>query len=349
MTRTILVTGASRYVGARIVAALARQPAVSHVVAVDVVPAAEDLVPNLASAEFVRADIRNPSIAKVIERSGADTIVHAGVHATPTGSGGRGALKEVNVIGTMQLLAACQKASAVRRLVVKSSTSVYGSSSRDPAVFTEEMPTRAVPRSGYAKDAYEVEAYVRGFARRRSDIEVCTLRFANALGPVVRTPTTDYFALAAPPVPLGFDARLQFIHEDDLVEIITRAALGTITGVVNAAGDGVLTLRQALRRAGRIPVPVPTPASGLVTRVVRGLGLTDFSVEQLAYFAHGRVVDCRRLHDELDYRPAHTTPDTFAEFVAARCQHGPVPAERVDSMSRALRAALAGSDQATHG
>ena len=37
-------------------------------------------------------------------------------------------MKEINVIGTMQLLAACQKAPAVRKLVVKSTTAIYGSS-----------------------------------------------------------------------------------------------------------------------------------------------------------------------------------------------------------------------------
>ena len=52
-------------------------------------------------------------------------------------------MKELNVIGTMQLLAACQKAPAVRHLVVKSTSTVYGASSRDPAMFTEDMEPRA--------------------------------------------------------------------------------------------------------------------------------------------------------------------------------------------------------------
>ena len=35
-------------------------------------------------------------------------------------------MKEINVIGTMQLLAACQKSASLRRLVVKSTAAVYG-------------------------------------------------------------------------------------------------------------------------------------------------------------------------------------------------------------------------------
>ena len=92
-------------------------------------------------------------------------------------------MKELNVIGTMQLLAACQQAPDLRKLVVKSSAAVYGASNRDPAMFTEGMNAKRQPTSGFAKDVTEVESYVRGFARRRPDVDVTTLRMANVIGP----------------------------------------------------------------------------------------------------------------------------------------------------------------------
>ena len=115
------------------------------------------------------------------------------VIATPGSAGGRGTMKELNVIGTMQLLAACQRAATVRHLVVKSTSTVYGASSRDPAMFTEDMEPRRQPRSGYAKDVAEIEGYVRGFARRRPDVLVTTLRLANVIGAHVTSPMTSYF------------------------------------------------------------------------------------------------------------------------------------------------------------
>ena len=102
-------------------------------------------------------------------------------------------MKEHNVIGTMQLLGACQRSATVRRVVVRSTTAVYGSSPRDPAVFTEELEPHDSPSHGYAKDAVEVEGYVRGFARRRPDMTVSLLRFANFMGPGVDSPLTRYF------------------------------------------------------------------------------------------------------------------------------------------------------------
>jgi UDP-glucose 4-epimerase len=101
-------------------------------------------------------------IAGVIAAESVDTVVHLGVIATPRGDGGRASMKEINVIGTMQLLAACQKSAGVKLLVVKSSAGVYGSAAKDPAIFSEDMEPRRMPRSGFGKDSVEVEGYVRG-------------------------------------------------------------------------------------------------------------------------------------------------------------------------------------------
>src|SRR6185436_4787242 len=207
MADVVLVTGVSGYLGGRFARLLTAQPGVRRVVGIDVIPPPHDI----GGAEFVRADIRNPMIAKIITQAEVDTVVHMNVIATPLSAGGRTSQKEINVIGTMQLLAACQKATSIRRLVVKSSAAVYGSSPRDPAMFTEDMGPKALPRAGFGKDSVEVEGYVRGFSRRRPDTEITMLRFANILGPGIRTSLTDYFSLPIVPIPFGYDARLQFV------------------------------------------------------------------------------------------------------------------------------------------
>ena len=137
---------------------------------------------DIGGAEFVRADIRNPIIARVINAAEVDTVVHMGVIATPVQAGGRMSMKEINVIGTMQLLAACQKSPSVRKLVVKSSTSIYGAGPKDPAMFTGDGAKHTQVRVG-RRIPSRVESYVRRFARRRPDVSVTTLRFANFLGP----------------------------------------------------------------------------------------------------------------------------------------------------------------------
>ena len=179
MGQVVLVTGVAGDLGRRFAAQLSKSSAVERVIGIDTVPPRGDL----GQADFVRADIRNPVIAKVIVRERVDTVVHTSVNATPAAAGGRTSMKELNVIGTMQLLAACQQAPDVRKLVLKSSAAVYGASNRDPAMFTEGMNAKRLATSGFAKDITEVESYTRGFARRRPDVAVTTLRIANVIGP----------------------------------------------------------------------------------------------------------------------------------------------------------------------
>ncbi|MER7081436.1 UDP-glucose 4-epimerase [Saccharopolyspora kobensis] len=313
----VLVTGVSRFLGGHLAARLAANPAIGRVLGVDTVQPGRDLLRRMGRTEFVRADIRNPLIGKVIANAGVDTVVHAAVNTHP-GPGGRAAVKEMNVIGTMQLLAACQQSPQVRKLVVRSTCAVYGSSSRDPAVFTEDMEPKDLPSSGYAKDAVEIEGYVRGFGRRRPDVDITTLRFSNLIGPRIDAMLTRYFALPVVPTVLGFDARLQLLHSEDALAVLERATLAERPGIFNVAGDGVLMLSQAIRRAGRIALPLPGPAVLPVTQFFRGARLVDFSSEQLRYLNFGRVLDTTRLREQFGFTPRWTTQQAFDDFVSGR-------------------------------
>ena len=214
----------------------------------------------------------------------------------------------------MQLLAACQRAPGLERLVVRSSSRVYGSSSRDPAMFTEDMSAKRLPRSGYAKDVLEVEGYVRGFARRRPDVAVTILRAANTVGPTVSSPLTDYFRLPVVPTVLGYDARLQVLHERDLLDVLQHATLSGVHGTFNVAGDGVLMLSQALRRLGRPSVPLPAFTLTAAGTLSRQAGVRRLQRELTGFLTFGRGLDTSRMHDVLGFRPTYTTAAALADF-----------------------------------
>jgi len=225
--------------------------------------------------------------------------------------------KEMNVLGTMQLLAACQRSESVRNLIVRSTGAVYGASSRDPAIFTEDMSARSVPSSGPGRDAIDIEAYVRGFGRRRPDVRIAVPRFAEIVGPTVVTPLTRYFSLSpAVPMVLGRDARLQFVHEQDAIGLLEHLALGSFAGTVNAAGDGTITLAQAIHRAGRIPLPVPSIGLDPLSRVMRTLHVGGFSPGQVKVLSAGRVMDTTRLRERVGFTPTFTTMQAFDDFAA---------------------------------
>ncbi len=338
----VLVTGVSRHLGGRVAARLAADPRIERVIGVDTTPPTGEVADIIGRTEFVRADIRNPLIAKVIATAGVDTVVHMNVVAEPGNAGGRTSMKEFNVIGTMQMLAACQKAPSVRKLVVRSTTAVYGSSPRDPAMFTEDIEAKGPPRGGYAKDAVEVEGYVRGFARRRPDVTVTMLRFANFLSPRIETPLTRYFAMPMMPTVLGFDPRLQFLHVQDGLDALQQASLEDHHGTFNVAGPGVLLLSQAIRRAGRIGMPVPQAALGPLGALIRGTGAADFSPEQLNFLAHGRVVDIGKLERTFGWTPHYSTVEAFDDFVRGRNLSSLLSPENVKLAERAVLARVTG-------
>ncbi|MEV0613917.1 NAD-dependent epimerase/dehydratase family protein [Nonomuraea sp. NPDC050404] len=324
MTHTVLVTGVSRHIGARVASVLAADPDISRVIGVDTVPPpslTREGGISLGRTEFVRVDLRSPDIAQVIAAADIDTVVHMSLVSAPPRSGGRAAMKEHNVIGTMQLLGACQRSATVRRVVVRSTTAVYGSSPRDPAVFTEDLEPHEGPIHGYAKDAAEVEGYVRGFARRRPDVTVSLLRFANFMGPGVDSPLTRYFTQPVLPSVFGFDPRLQFVHEDDAVEVLRRMATEDHPGTYNVAGAGVLLLSQCARRAGRPSLPLFSPAFKVLGGAVRRFGLVEYSPEQVRLMSHGRAVDSSRLEAELGWKPKFTTGAAFDDFLRSRHLH----------------------------
>ncbi len=334
--RVVMVTGASRFFGGNVVCRLAQRSDIERIVAVDVVSPAPELRRKMGRAEFVRADIRNPLIRKVIGRYGVDTVVHTAILSQPRAGGGRAAMKDMNVLGAMQLFAACQKTPTMRRVVLRSSSAVYGGSARDPVKFTEEMSARVPPRGWFARDVIEIEGYLRGLARRRSDIATLTLRLAPVVGPGLAARAAEYLRSPLTPTVLGRDARLQFLHEEDAVSALVHAVFHGPGGTYNIAGDGALALSQAVRRSGRVPLPVPWTMFRTVGRTLMGPVMRDFSVEQLEYFHFGCGLDTTRMRVELGFAPRWTTVQAFDDLIGGAALRPVIDPAWIDVAERKL-------------
>lgn len=311
MGRVVLVTGLSRDLAsrfARLLADLGETAGIDKVVGIDVVPPEGDL----GGVKFVRADIRTPVVGKVMAVEEVDTVVHLGFGPAQRGRGA--GAKEINVIGTMQLLAACQRAPQVQKFIFGSSTAFYGTSSRDPAMFTESSSAKGGVKTGFPKDVVEVEAYVRGFARRRPDILITTLRSAQVLHHELESPLGSYFENPVLPAAIGYDPRLQFLHLDDALNIMREAVLHNRPGTFNVAGDGVILLSQASRRLGRPVVPLlPFGFGAAARRMIRVMG-SDIPPDLHRLLTYGRVVDTSALRDIFGYQLTRSTEETFDEY-----------------------------------
>jgi UDP-glucose 4-epimerase len=290
--RRILITGLSTYWGGRLAQSLEQDPGVEAIIGVDRRPPKVEL----ERAEYVRVADSQSLIRRIVHAAEIDTVVDTRLVVDSIITTPRRA-HENNVIGTMNVLAACGGPDTpVRRVVFKSSAHYYGAEQDDPAFFTEDMTRPHPARTPIERDIVEAESAVREFAIAHPQITVCVLRFTNGLGPDLRTSLAGLFALPVVPAILGFDPRLGFIHEDDMAACLDHAVRHDLPGgVYNGAADGVLSLSEIAGLLGKPFAPVLPPwGTGLAAGAAKRIGV-PLSPELLNLLRFGRGLDNRRL------------------------------------------------------
>jgi UDP-glucose 4-epimerase len=308
----VLITGVSTYWGGRLAQTLESDSQVETIIGVS----PDDPSCPLERTEYVRVGLHHRLLRRIVQAAEIDTVIDTRLVVDSRSAPPRVA-HEANVIGTMNILAACGGPdSPVRKVVFKSSAHYYGCERDDPAFFTEGMRRPHPPRTRLESDIVEAEKAVDGFAERNPEVTVSVLRFCNALGPDQRTTHTALFSLPAIPSILGFDPRYQFIHEDDLVGVLRHAAENELPGVYNAAADGVLALSEVASLLGRPLAPILPPwGTSLAAAALRptGIRLPEEVLNQLRY---GRGQDNRKLKGA-GYNFAYTSREAVLKHAEA--------------------------------
>jgi UDP-glucose 4-epimerase len=166
-------------------------------------------------------------------------------------------------------------------------------------------------------------------------VTATVLRFAPFISSTAETSLTRYFAQPVVPTVFGRDARLQFVHVDDALEILHRSVTEDHPGTFNVAGAGVLALSQAVRRAGRLSVPLPEGTLSTVAAFARNMGVGQIGLDQIDLFVHGRVVDTTRLVEEFGFTPRDTAT-AFDDFIKGHANGSSLTADRLAAAERAI-------------
>ena len=308
-TKRVLITGLSSYWGGRLAQALEGFEQIEAIIGVD----SDEPTRELERTEYVKASTQHSLLQRIVRAAEIDTVIDARLIVNSIVAPPRAA-HENNVIGTMNILAACSGAdSPVRKFIFKSSANYYGSEQDDPAFFTERMRRSHAPHTMLERDIVEAEDAVADYSEKHPQVTVTVLRCANVLGPDVDTTFTRMFALPLVPMVLGFDPRLQFVHEDDIVHALEHAAFHVVPGVYNVAADGVLALSEAIGLLGKRPLPVLPPfGTGLIAGPLRRLGFR-IPDEALNLLRFGRGLDNRRLK-ATGFEYAYTTRETMIKL-----------------------------------
>jgi len=311
-SRRILITGVSSHWGGRLAEELEHDPEVETIIGVD--PA--EPTRELERTEYVRVGAQHALLRRIVLAAEIDTVIDTRLITDSAAASPRD-VHENNVIGTMNILAACsgggRDPNPVRKVIFKSSAHYYGAERDDPAFFTEGMQRPHAPATRIERDIVEAERAVRSFGARNAGISVSVLRFVNALGPGIRSSHTSLFSLPIVPCILGFDPRYQFIHEEDIVGVLAHAVREDLDGIYNAAGDGVLALSEVGGLLGKPLVPILPPwGTRLAAMPLRRVGLRvpDEVLNQLRF---GRGVDNRKLKAS-GYRLRFTSREAVARL-----------------------------------
>jgi UDP-glucose 4-epimerase len=311
MGQRVLITGINTFWGSRLAQAIERDPDVETIVGLGT----REPTVKLERTEYVRADESYSILARIVKATQVDTIMHTFLIVDSTHMSGR-ALHEINVIGTMNLLAAAgAPGSSVRHLVVKSSTLVYGAHYTDPYWFREETPRSRPPRTRVERSLVEVEDYLRDFSEDNPHVTVTLLRFSNVLGTDIVTPMAKALQLPVVPSIFGYDPRLQYVEEDDVVRCLEFVMRNQVPGIYNVAGDGLVPWSEIAHICGKRTFPMPPVGTGLAAAPLRRLGV-DLPPELLDLLRWGRGADNRRLK-RAGFRYRYTTAGAVESFAEA--------------------------------
>ncbi len=267
---------------------------------------------------FHRVDLTEPTadsrLAEVLERERVDALVHTAFRNEPTPD-----LEmdhELETIGSLHVMNACA-AAKVKRLVVASSTMLYGPWPDNPNFLTEAHPLRGHPDAHCVRNRVEAEQLLADWMRRHADTEVTVLRPCWMLGPSYWDPVVRYFALPVVPKLMGYDPLMQFVHEEDCLHAFERATLSPHPGVYNVVGRGVLPLSTILRLAGKRVLSLP---SALLFRMAYYPSQGQSGDPPAAFYDYLRylwVADGERGWEAFG-EPVYSTKEAWISFVSAR-------------------------------
>lgn len=312
----VLVTGAAGYVGRLTVAALAkRADELSVLVALDW--ADVDPADRLPGVVYEQGDICDPALKALFRGHGIDTVVHlASIVRAPEGAP-KDLAYRVDVLGTQNVLEACE-ASNAKRLIVTSSGAAYGYHPDNPEWLDEDDPLRGNDEFEYSKNKRLVENMLAQWREERPELRQVVFRPGTIVGEDVHSPVTDLFEKPVMLGILGADSPFVFIWDQDLVACLVDAVFSDKVGIYNQAGDGALTPREIARMLKKPYVPLPASVVKGILWTLKRLGLTENGPERVAFLRYRPVLSNRRLKEEYGYTPQLTSREAFELYAHAR-------------------------------
>jgi UDP-glucose 4-epimerase len=304
----ILITGVSGYFGQKLVKLFEGKTEVARITGIDIRPPAY----SSKKLEFIKCDVRD-NLNKVFAGRNIDCVIHTAYILPPIHD--IALMEDINICGTKNVLTASAAHKVVQILDCSSSTA-YGFHPDNPPLLTEESPLRGNDNFTYAKNKKELEGWIEGFERAHPNIRLTVIRPCFVVGPGFTNPLARHLCKKICILPWG-NSEFQYIHEDDLVEIMYLLLKNKKTGVYNLAADGTMTFKEMLRILGGWPLKIPVwllwPMNNLMWHL-RITFMTEFPSSSLNLIRYPWIASNEKVKRELGYKFKYTTREAFEDF-----------------------------------
>jgi len=262
----------------------------------------------LPDVPFYRVDVRTRRFEEVVRKEHPDTVVHLGfVRHFREKDPER---YDINVRGTRKLLDHC-RTYGVKKLIVLSTSYVYGARAKSPCFMNEEYLLSASQNYPEIRDLVEVDTLAGSYVWRYPEVRTTILRPAPTLGHYVQNAIGNYLRMRRVIVMMGFNPMMQFMHEEDLTEALALAIERGLRGVFNVIGAGEVPLRVAIRETGGAPLPLPEIiARPLIARLFR-MGAFPFPPGSIDYIKYPCTISGDRFVRETGFRPQFGLKETL--------------------------------------
>ncbi len=310
-TKVVAITGASGYIGARLLRHLGEEGDVGKLVAMDTRP----LPLAVHDATVYDRDVTAP-----IDDALGHHQVTSLVHLAFTSRQGRTrqevrAIRQANLKALHSVLNSCVRVN-VGHFIYLSSHAVYGAHPDNPDPLTEDATLHPSMNFPYGYDKFLADQVLQTFTEQHPNVRVTVLRPCVVLGPSADNDFARALFRAWLPVVKGHDPSLQFLHEDDLVRVMASIIRLGLPGVFNVAGEGVVSYREMSEIVqGQAP---PALVAQRAVRLGRWLGMRRNSTASwLELVRNPILLNTDRLEHATGYRPWHSSRDTLVAFAGA--------------------------------
>jgi UDP-glucose 4-epimerase len=310
----IAVTGISGYIGSKLLPYLDRMDSVKKIIGID------NREPRVKSVKlkFYPHDVCQP-FDGIFGETGVDTVVHLAFILRPTRN--ESLTRQVDIGGTMNLLDACRKA-GVKHLLYLSSHTAYGAHKDNPVPLTEDSPLRPIPGFQYSHDKVEIEQALRDFTASGNNVTLTILRSCPVVGAnAIGTATTIMFTPLVMLGVTGSDAPMQFIHEDDLINILGLFITRKKGGVYNVAGDGTLKYSEVARMLHKGLLKLPAKLLELLISFAWATHVQSAAPAGcLKFIQYAPVISTAKLKRELGYKFKYSSKQALSCLADQICK-----------------------------